>query len=293
MENIAHSSAQCKLFHPVVKSDFGDFLHEILNFWDQTPSIRADFEADLRAAALESKHMRARQQEELPEEVLLLEGLGYRDNGPVACSMDLSVGRPRMPAKLVFAFCMIRGWIGSVCSAEAENFMRESLSLSLLLEQMNMKLPGKTTILENINAIQPKTLERAHTLQLGSIKEAGLDCFSTTTIDSTSVEASSGWPTDSKILYKLSRRVLRALQKLDHFGLDPVHCRCSERWLENIRRLDFQIALVQGKSNARKKRRQAYRELYLNACKLLEKQMGHLRGLLESVESVKMTPLLK
>ena len=129
-------------------SDFGNFLRECRQFWEETPLVREAVDKDLRADALASKHERQRQGQDA-----LLESAPLWDSEevgglPQACSLELETGRPRMPAKMVFLFCMIRGWFGSVCSAKVRDWIIESNTLGCILAEHGMRRPGITTILE-------------------------------------------------------------------------------------------------------------------------------------------------
>lgn len=285
MSNLSSIPFQCKLLIDLPKSDFGDFLRETFDFWNKCEPVRKAVESDLRAAALWAKHERERKKQGLLTETLPLASLDLDFAEPAVCALELSTGRPRMPSKLVFAFCMIRGWMGSICSGHVRDYMLESQSLSQMLEQLGIdRLPGATTILENINAVRPETLELIHRLHLRQMATEELDDFKKAYIDSTSVKASSDWPTDSRMLYKLLERALRLGETLPKFGLEPLRCVCSERWLEQIRTLDFQIALIGSKANAKTKRRKLYREIYHTVCKLLKKLMRCLAQRLRSFE---------
>ena len=288
--NLASNSDADKLFFTPRRSDFGDFLCEIVDFWDRSPDVRAAVEADLQRDGLKRKHLRWRQRQERLHESLPLTGFESESDEVGACSLELGTGRPRMAPMLVFVFMMVRGWLGSLSSKPARTLMLESVSLESLLRERNCgvdTLPPATTILDNVNALEESTLRLAHRCFLADVAAEGLDDFSKGLIDSTSVEASSCFPSESKMLYRLPERAVRLSRKLDEYGLESMECKVVMRWLEQVRVLDFQINLVGDKVGAKKKRRKAYRELYYVTCKLLGKLLGRLRRNLELFRSMR------
>lgn len=276
-----------------VRSNFSQFLSECLNFWDSTPAARAAFADDLHTSALIDKRQRTLERMDAQGNTPALPGLEQLACGDIPCSLTLETGRPRMSAKLVFLFSMIRGWFGNICSSKVMDALVESQSLAAILDREGVKLPGATTILENINAIDPLTLERVMQMQLGNVRERGLDDFELLSVDSTAVRASSEWPTESKIIHKLLARVLAKGERLKEFELSPMRCACSERWIEQIRKTDFEIALCSNKAGAVRKRKKLYNSLYLNCCKALEKLLARLAERLQQCEDSQLTPLRK
>ena len=273
-------------------SDFGNFLRECLQFWEDTPLVREAVEKDLRVDALASKHERRLQERDALLESTRLWDCEEAEGLPQACSMELQTGRPRMPAKMVFLFCMIRGWFGSVCSAKVRDWMIESNTLGCILDEHGMRRPGITTILENINVISEQTLRLIHRLHLRRLAGEGLDDFADQSVDSTSVEASSAWPTDSKLIYKFLRRAVSMSSKLGAYGFADLSSRCIERWLEDIRKADFEIAMASGKAGAARQRRNGYRRVGVCASKILERLIKKVSRLLEELPGkTDLTPL--
>ena len=177
--NITDFSAEGKLFPEPIASDFGDFVRYAADFYDRHPEIEARIRADQRAAALADKHERARVRN---DELLRGEALFGRetigDGDLVACSLELETGCPRMHPRVVFVFLMMRGRQGGPCRSQAREFALESRSLEAVLFPCIKKLPGNTTVLENINLLSDNTLETIHRLQLAEARDEGLDDFS-------------------------------------------------------------------------------------------------------------------
>ena len=245
--------------------------------------MRAAVEADLRIDALMRKHARERDRQFFLSQTLPLPWAGEAE--PAGCSLELLAGRPRMPAELVFLFAMIRGWLGSVCSREAVTFLRESATLEWVLRERGVNLPGATTILENINALSEATLGLSHRAQLLRATDESLEDFRELSVDSTAVEASSRWPTDSSLIERLLERAWRLGRHLDNWGLPAFKSGCVERWLKEIGKLDFQISVSKDRVGAQRKRRKLYRHLYLTACKMGGNLLGQQRAALAAFTS--------
>ena len=155
-----------------------------------------------------------------------------------------------------------------------------------------MERPGVTTILENINTISESTLSLMHRLHLQRMAGEGLEDFLDLAVDSTSVSASSAWPTDSKLIYKLLRRAVCVSAKLKKYGFAELSSKCIDRWLEEIRKADFAIAMAAGRSGASRERKKAYRRLYVCACKIFERLFKKVLSLRSKVgKSPDLTPL--
>jgi len=175
-----------------------------------------------------------------------------------------------MPARLVLWFLMIRGYLGSITSVAARTFMGESTSLRDHLYRHGFnKGPGTTTILENINAVSETTRTLILEKELEWVLQEGLDEFDELTIDSTAVWANSAWPTDSRMILGLLSRAHRVGQSLDAFGLRPCRRGWMDRWLREMKTLDFELDMA-GKKKA--KLHQGYRKFLRREGKAL----GHL-----------------
>lgn len=148
--------------------------------------------------------------------------------------------------------------------------MLESRSLEAALSGYLPKLPGATTILENINLISDLTITTIHQLQLRQALGAGLDDFTRIAVDSTAVEAASAWPTDSKTIVDLCARFLVEEKQLSAFGYRHGAMLKAEKWLEQLSGLHKAISMAGNGANAQSKRRKLYQEFFVTACKLIE-----------------------
>ena len=268
-ETIADQPPISNLFLPVPDTDFRVFLDEIAELSRFAPEIITAIEDDLDAHAREKKKLRLEDRkffesrtEEFPE-------LCIKDGELLIEKLTLGVGRPRMPSEAVYVFLMLRGFLGSLSTKQSRRFLRESMSLYGWLQSRGLKMPGVSTILDNLNVISHKTRELIFKHQIAWILQDDLDDFKALTIDSTSVKANSSWPTDAKILTGLLMRVDRVGQKLDVFGLENFRQGWVPRWLEEMDKLEFQICLVAGKANSKTKLKQRYRQLLRRGKKAL------------------------
>ena len=97
----------------------------------------------------------------------------------------------------------------------------ESKTLEIVLASLNLRLPGLSTILDNINPITIETLEFILDAQISAALGAKLDTFDEIAVDSTGVEANSTWPTDSGTIAGLATRAEQLLRDLTEFGVSP------------------------------------------------------------------------
>lgn len=249
------------LFFPVPDTDFRDFLERIDELIKFAPEILPAIERDLDNHAKKKKKIRLKDKRFVKGILGELPGLQEAYCFDSDLKVRLGIGRPRMPAYLVYVFLMIRGELGSVTRREDVTFIRESISLYSFLGKNNYQMPGTTTILENINAVSNETRELIFARQIRFIMTEGLDDFTEQIFDSTQVEANSAWPTDAKILTGLLSRAHRLGQKLELFELPNFQVWWMNQWLRKMRRLTLRINLAGGKPYAKRKRKKYYRRL--------------------------------
>lgn len=270
-EKIPYQPLINNLFLPLPETDFSAYLKEVGKVVRFAPQIITVIEEDLDAYAREKKKLRLEDQKFFESQTDDFPGLDIEETELRINELELAVGRPRMPAELVYTFLMIRGFLGSLSTKQSKMFLGESTSLRGFLQQRGLKMPGNSTIVDNVNAISHKTRDLIFEQQIALILQEELDDFTELTIDSTSVKANSSWPNDSKILLGLLTRANRLGQKLSLFGLGNFRQGWVLRWLDEMNKLEFQICLVGGKINAKLLRKQSYRELLEYGGKALEK----------------------
>ena len=139
------------------KTEFSDYLEKIDELVEFAPEIITAINNDLDRNAKEKKRVRLADKEFYQSQTEDLPG--YKSTGEIveAIDLELGTGRPRMPGYLVYVFLMVRGYKASVSDRQALTFIKESISLHVFLERRGYTIPGRTTILENINAVRNPT----------------------------------------------------------------------------------------------------------------------------------------
>lgn len=247
---------------PVPDTDFRDFIEEIERLPHINSKIIQEIENDLDANAREKKQLRLADKKFYESLTSDFPGIHVEETELSIDEIEIGIGRPRMSADLVYLFIMIRGFLGgSLSSKESRRFLRESMTLYAYLENRGLKMPGTTTILENINQVSLETLNLIFDEQIKYVLEEDLDDFLKLTIDSTAVRANSSWPTDAKMLTGLLMRVDKLGQKIEYFGFENFRQFRVPCWLKEMDKLVFQICLVAGKAKSKGKLKKHYRKL--------------------------------
>lgn len=261
---------------PVPDTDFRDYLDEVDELIGFSPEIVAEIEKDLDAHAKKKKHMRLEDRKFFESQTGDLPQLNVTECTILAEELELAVGRPRMSGYAVYLFLMLRGFLGSLTSKPARRFLRESMSLHAFLQCRELKMPGWTTILENVNAVSNSTRELILDKQIEYVLKEEFDDFKELTIDSTSVKANSSWPTDGKMLNGLVGRAFHLGQRLHIFGLDDFKKGWLPRRIDEMKKLEFQICLSAGKPKARGKMKKNYRKLLRHGQKAIDSLLPQL-----------------
>jgi IS5 family transposase len=94
-------------------------------------------------------------------------------------------------------------------------------------------------------------------------------------LDSTSVKASSCWPTDASVIFKLISRVYVRGGKLDRLGLEPFKDFYMVIWLKELKKLLFEI------NNTRSKNEKKLKSLYGRHLRTAHKALGYLSRTLD------------
>ena len=247
---------------PVPETDFRDFLDEVDELARFAPEIIATVEADLDVRAREKKILRLADKEFFASQTSDLPGLDVEEQEILAEELELAIGRPRMSAYMVYVFVMIRGFLGgTLASKPSRRFLHESMSLYGFLQNRGRKMPGITTILENVNVVSDATRDLLFNKQIEFVLKANLDDFKKLTIDSTSVKANSRWPTDARILTGLLMRANRLGQQLHIYGLAASHPAWVTRWYTVINQSACQLCLLETTPRSRGKLKKHYRQL--------------------------------
>jgi IS5 family transposase len=277
------------LFLNTPESEFYTYLQEAHRLVCREPVILEMIESDLDSLSKEKKRFRLldkkwelSQSGQLPNiDITLFDGEIKADE------LRLQGGRKRMESYLVYMFLLIRGfWSGVKCS-EFKLLLLESKTMELFLSSYNEgKMPGFSTISENINGVSNKTREFIFDAQIRMIIEEGLDDFQELTIDSTSVSGNSCWPTDSGILTGLVMRTFRRGKNLHKFGISAIGDRRFPGIIKSMRELSKGINFTVRKPGSKAKRKKLYRQLLKearSAHKGFKSELKKVRGALSSV----------
>lgn len=167
----------------------------------------------------------------------------------------------RMDPFTVFFFLLLRGYLGGIKGNQAWNSIKDSMTIHNLLLKWGTKLPGKSTIIDNINLVSNCTRQLILDAQISLARGLGLDDFKKLTIDSTAVEGNTSWPTDSDMLRKLIARIWHCGKSLDKFGIAKMPSKQFASRLVTVTSLAKQIALNVGKPHSKEKIKNWYLEL--------------------------------
>lgn len=248
-----------------------EIIENALNLLNFKPEILKRIEADEDTLALKKKKMRLEDKRYYESKnANLFQTTDTNKEGIDEKDLTLEVGRPRMRSIVAYIFMMVRGYFSSVTDNESIERMTDSTTLNIALQSLNTKMPGFTTILENLNAISNATRNFIFDAQIEKILNDGYDDFEKCQIDSTSVKANTEWPTDARILLRLLSRSFHYLHKLEVFGLPAFKLWHVENWIGKLGKLHFRINMTAGKAKSKKKIKKYYRSFLKTAQKLLD-----------------------
>ncbi len=182
-------------------------------------------------------------------------------------ALVLAEGRPRTPAYVVLVALLLRGYLGAGFKAgDATTLLLESITLHVVFGNLGMKLPGRSTLTELINAVSNDTRRKVLDAQLATILGLGWDDFEVMIQDSTHVEGNTAWPTDSRTMVALAQRVLRVGAALPKLGLPALVTSKTLRGnVAAMITLDREIDFAKGSKEGNKARRRRYEKLLTRA----------------------------
>lgn len=281
------------LFVPI-DSILADILTETTKAAQKCPEICRRIDADLDVLGQRSKARRQADARHVAEQTLPL---------PMACMMEiaakhtvpddklqLEVGRPRTPAIVVLYFLALRGRYGSVSDQHSWERFTDSQTLACFLEPHVQRMPGRTTIIELLNAIRPETLSFILNWQLQQALAEGLDDFQQLTIDSTAVHANSAWPTDVQMVHGLIDRAWRLGQRLKDWGVPAFRHWSCPRWLTDMQ--SAKVAVLMSRRAKIKKRHALWKRFVAVADKLLTRLQLEFDHVAPAIAAAKLTPTL-
>ena len=275
-------------------TEFSKYLMEVSQLSFREPEILNRIDQDLKKDARRKKKKRMKDEQwkesqnqrlPYPDEVEAKE-IDSED-------LKLQIGRQRMPAEIVFLFLMIRGYLGGIKSQTAQTFLQESQSLQIFLLNRGLKMPGMSTILDNINAVSNESRQFIFDAQIRMILQEELDDFTILKIDSTAVAGNTSWPTDSLIMTRLVERLVQRGSSLDKFGIDNIGKRNFDVLIKEMKKISKIIAFEVGKKGSEKKRIGHYQSLLKQAKKAYEKILKEMATVELNATEVNLVPSLK
>jgi hypothetical protein len=162
----------------------------------------------------------------------------------------LETGRSRMLPEVIFIFLVLRGYWGSVTDGDSCERLTDSITLHHFLDSHGFHFPCRSTLHENLNKISNSTYELIIDAQTRMILDEELDDFGKLTIDSTAVKGNCCWPTDSGSILALTTRMYRTLLRLTSYGLPDPANKLIDRWLTQLKKLDFELNIACGKPHS-------------------------------------------
>lgn len=250
------------LFLTPADSDLREFLEQAHALIESCPTLIDHVEADLDAHALGKKALRVADDQWLSSRNLPLPGVALDSSAPPSKPLVLLQGRPRTPGYVVLLSLLLRGYLGAGFRAcESTSLMQESITLQILLGNLGLKLPGRSTLTELVNAISNDTRQRILDAQTAYILKLKLDDFRTLLGDSTDVEGNTAWPTDSRLLVALGLRMVRIGESLTRLQLPALDLSATRNRLAVMKKLDREIDMARGKKDGARHRRRRYQKL--------------------------------
>jgi hypothetical protein len=268
-----------KLIPHIPDTDLSFLISEALAIGQANPAILEAIDLDRDVVALEKKRVRMEDNHWLRSHSQ--PGLGLDDDESLEglSVVRLGVGRERMPALVVLVFLSLRGYFGGYKDRKTATTLSESRTLEILFVNFGMKMPGASTILDNINAVTPATLELILDAQIKLAAFEKLDDFKELVFDSTHCAGNTAWPTDSGTIAGLSIRAEHLLRSLVKHGIRIKMPAVQQSMLGTIEEIHKNIQLSAGKKDSAKKRGVLYRK-QMRIARKVRKQLdkGHKRA---------------
>jgi len=282
------------LIFTLSETEFEKYLSEAHQLSQREPEILHKIEQDLKKDARKKKKKRLedKQWEESQNQLLpYTEEIESKEIEPE--ELKLQTGRNRMSPEVVFLFLMIRGYLGGIKSQAAQTFLQESLTLHLFLTNRRLKMPGMSTIVENINAVSNETRQFIFDAQIRMIIHEKLEDFDVFKLDSTAVAGNTSWPTDSDILTRLVERFYHRGCSLDKFGIARIQERNFAFIIKEMKTYSKNIAFETGKKDSEKKRKKHYKELLKKAQSAHDKFVKEMEKVEANAQEANLIPSLK
>jgi hypothetical protein len=262
------------LFVTVADSDLLLFLREAHALLARSPALIVRAEADLDAHGCVKKALRVADAAWRTERTGSLPGYTSEPSVIDPTQLTLAQGRPRTPAYVVLIAVLLRGYFGAgFKSCDASTMMQESITLRVFFANLGLRMPGRSTLTELVNAVSNETRMLILDAQVAQVLALAWDDFSVILQDSTHVQGNSVFPTDSRLLVALVSRVLRVGALLARVHLPAFTSLKVRRHLDAMITLDRTIDMSRGTREGTRTRQQHYRSLLWRA--------RRVRGLLD------------
>ena len=134
------------------------------------------------------------------------------------------------------------------------------------------KLPGVSTLQENIKKVSPATLELINRLLVGYANDIGVECGRKTRADCTVVDSNIHEPSDSSLLFDCVRVLARYLKR--------AQAMVRTSYANHTQRAKRRAV---GINNAKKKKHRT--ELYRDLIKVTRKTLGYAKQVVEALET--------
>jgi Transposase DDE domain len=249
------------LFLDAVDSDLRAFLEEAHALILEFPSLLQAVEKDLDAHGLRKKAVREADAQWLANQTLPLPGVTAPAKETPSPRV-LNPGRPRTPAYVALIALLLRGYSGAgFKSAEVTSTMQESITLRVFFTNLGLRMPGRSTLTEIVNAVSNETRLLLLDAQLARAFRLKLDDFKTILQDSTHVEGNTAWPTDSRLMVDLVSRLIHVGEGLERTHLPPIEADEIRKLLLKMVRWNREIDFSKSKKDGKRLRRRRYGQL--------------------------------
>ncbi len=276
------------LFLPVADSELMAFLQESHGLLTKYPALVASAEADLDVHGCGKKALRLADAAWRAECTASLPGYGSEPTVLDPARLTLAQGRPRTPAYVVLIAVLLRGFLGEgFKSCDAVTLMQESITLYVFFANLGLRMPGRSTLTELVNAISNQTRQQILDAQVALVLGLGWDDFSTMLQDSTHVEGNTAWPTDSRLLVALTRRMLRVGATLPRVHLPAFETPKVNKNLAAMLTLDRELDMTKGTRQGTRMRPKRYQRLLgyaRRSYRLLHEAVAQVRTALTTLD---------
>jgi len=281
VENIARW-CENQLFLGKIDNELANFIDSATELWLKFPQIRSNVVNDLDTTGLEEKRLRLadkRFDESLTPD---FPNMRIETIDPVQLNdLHLETGAPRLHEYVVYLFAVLEGYFTSLTDKASWSRIVDSMAIRAAINNYVKRFPSRTAVFENVRKLSLSTLELIWACQMDMAKADGLDDFKVETVDSTSVESVSAWPTDTRLILGFMERAYNAGRKLSIFGLPIVREWHMPRWLEESKGLLFLINTNCAKANRIFKK--AFAKFLKRAWQMLNYMMAEYDRLEETI----------